>query len=78
LILLLRSVPNSDQELRELLTEFDLLERFTPYVAGGRGAVRSEEARAWLERRRSEGIAELTLMVSTVAMIAAILAAARC
>jgi hypothetical protein len=45
LILLVRSIPESDQLLRDLLSKFGLLERFTPYIAGGRGAVRGEEAR---------------------------------
>ena len=38
LILLFRSVPSDDIKLRELLEGFGLIERFTPYVAGGRGA----------------------------------------
>jgi hypothetical protein len=54
LILLFRSVPNDAIKLRELLERFGLLERFTPYVSGGRGAVRGDEARDWLERRRNE------------------------
>jgi len=33
-------VPNDDIKLRELLERFGLIERFTPYVAGGRGALR--------------------------------------
>ena len=46
LILLLRSIPNDDIKLRELLNKFGLIERFTPYVAGGgRGLLRGEEAR---------------------------------
>ena len=77
LILLLRSVPNDDIKLRELLERFGLIERFTPYVAGGRGALRADEAREWLERRRNEAIAEVTLAVATIAMLAAIVAAAR-
>ena len=40
LILLFRSVPSDDIKLRELLERFGLIERFTPYVAGGRGALR--------------------------------------
>jgi hypothetical protein len=36
LVLLLRSVPNDDK-LRELLNQVGLIERFTPYVVGGRG-----------------------------------------
>jgi len=78
LILLLHSIPSSDRELQDLLTTFDLLERFTPYITSGRGPIRSEEAREWLEKRRNEAIAELTLLFSAVAMIAAIVAAARC
>ncbi len=77
LILLFRSVPNDDIKLREMLEKFGLIERFTPYVSGGRGPLRSEEAREWLERRRNEAIAELTLIVSAVAMVAAIIAAVR-
>jgi hypothetical protein len=77
LILLFRSVPKDDIKLRELLERFSLLGRFTPYVSGGRGAVRAEEARTWLEDRRNEAIAEATLLVSTLAMIAAIVAAVR-
>ena len=77
LILLFRSVPNDDIKLRELLESFGLIERFTPYVTGGRGALRGDEAREWLERRRNEAIAEATLLVSTLAMIAAIFAAVR-
>ena len=38
LILLFRSVPKDDIKLRELLEGFCLIKRFTPYVAGGRGA----------------------------------------
>jgi pimeloyl-ACP methyl ester carboxylesterase len=45
-ILLFRSVPNDDTKVRELLARFSLIGRFTPYVSGGRGAVRSEEAPA--------------------------------
>ena len=77
LILLFRSVPNDDIKLRELLERFGLIERFTPYVSGGRGAIRGDEARAWLMDRRNEAIAEVTLVVSVVAMIAAIVAAVR-
>jgi hypothetical protein len=76
LILLLR-VPNDDIKLRALLERFGLLERFTPYVSGGRGALRADEAREWLEKRRNEAIAELTLAFATIAMLAAIVAAAR-
>ena len=77
LILLFHSVPNDDVKLRELLERFGLIERFTPYVAGGRGALRSDEAKEWLEKRRNEAIAELTLAAATVAMLAAIIAAVR-
>jgi hypothetical protein len=77
LILLFRTVPNDDIKLRELLERFGLIERFTPYVAGGRGALRSDEAKEWLEKRRNEAIAELTLAVATVVMLAAIIAAVR-
>ena len=77
LFLLFRSVPNDDIRLRELLDWFGLIERFTPYVAGGRGALRGDEAREWLERRRNEAIAEVTLVVATIAMLAAIVAAVR-
>ncbi len=77
LILLFRSVPNDDLKLRELLERFGLIERFTPYVAGGRGAIRGDEAREWLTGRRNEAIAEVTLVVSAVAMVAAIVAAVR-
>jgi hypothetical protein len=34
LILLFRSIPTNDIELRELLKNAGLIERFTPYVAG--------------------------------------------
>ena len=74
LILLLHSVPQGDVQLRELLERFNLLERFTPYVVGGRGSVRGEEARSWLEARRNEAIAEITLIVSSIAMVAALVA----
>jgi hypothetical protein len=78
LTLLVRPIPNNDIELRELLTKAGLIERFTPYVAGGRrGLLRSDEAKEWLERRRNEAIAELTLAVATIAMLAAIVAAVR-
>ena len=77
LILLFRSVPKDDIKLRELLERFGLIERFTPYVAGGRGPLRSDEAREWLQTRRNEAIAELTLAVATIAMLAAIVAAVR-
>ena len=77
LILLFRSVPNDTIKLRELLERFGLLERFTPYISGGRGAVRGEEAREWLQEQRNEAIAEATLIVSAIAMVAAIVAAVR-
>ena len=81
LILLFRPIPNDDIKLRELLNKVGLIERFTPYVAGGpaggRGPLRSDEAREWLERRRNEAIAEVTLAVATIAMLAAIVAAVR-
>lgn len=77
LILLFRSVPNDDIKLRELLEKFGLIERFTPYVSGGRGSIRGDEAREWLTDRRNEAIAEVTLIVSAVAMVAAIVAAVR-
>jgi len=77
LILLFRSVPNDAIKLRELLERFGLLERFTPYVSGGRGAVRGEEAGEWLKEQRNEAIAEATLIVSAIAMVAAIVAAVR-
>ena len=77
LFLLFRSVPNDDIKLRELLEGFSLIERFTPYVSGGRGAVRGDEAREWLTDRRNAAIAEVTLIVSAVAMVAAIVAAVR-
>jgi hypothetical protein len=77
LILLFRSVPNDDIKLRDLLESFSLIERFTPYVSGGRGAVRGDEAREWLTDRRNEAVAEVTLVVSAVAMVAAIVAALR-
>jgi hypothetical protein len=75
--LLVRAIPEGDQELRDLLSKFGLLERFTPYIAGGRGAIRGEETREWLNDLRNEAVAELTLLVSAVAMIAAIVAAVR-
>jgi hypothetical protein len=77
LILLFRSVPNDDIKLRELLERLGLIERFTPYVSGGRGAIRGDEAREWLTDRRNEAVAEVTLVVSAVAMVAAIVAALR-
>ena len=77
LILLFRSLPNDDIKLRELLKRFGLIERFTPYVSGGRGSIRSDEAREWLEKRRNEAIAEVTLAVATIAMLAATVAAVR-
>jgi hypothetical protein len=77
LILLFRSVPNDDIKLRELLERFGLIERFTPYVSGGRGSIRGDEAREWLTDRRNEAIAEVTLIVSAVAMVGAIVAAVR-
>jgi hypothetical protein len=75
LIFLFRSVPSDDIKLRQLLERFGLIEQFTPCVAGGRWALRGDEAREWLERRRNEAIAELTLVVATIAMLAAIVAA---
>jgi hypothetical protein len=75
--LLLRSVPSDDIKLRELLERFGLIERFTPYVSGGRGSIRGDEAREWLTDRRNEAIAEVTLVVSAAAMVAAIVAAVR-
>jgi hypothetical protein len=81
LILLFRSVPTDDIKLRELLNKVGLIERFTPYLSGApgsRGPVRSEEAREWLEKRRNEAIAELTLAVATIGALAAIVGAVRC
>jgi len=49
LTLLFRSVPDYDIKLRELLEKFRLIERFRPYVSGGRGSIR---------RRRSKGVAD--------------------
>jgi hypothetical protein len=51
LILLFRSVPNDDIKLRKLLNKVGLIERLTPYVAGGRGPLRSDEARKRGDRR---------------------------
>jgi hypothetical protein len=65
-----------EKTIKRRLTE-RLEKRFTPYVAGGRGALRGDEAREWLERRRNEAIAKLTLAVATIAMLAAIIAAVR-
>ena len=51
LILLVRSIPTNDIELRELLKKAGLIERFTPYLGGapgGRGAG---------PERRSKGVA---------------------
>jgi hypothetical protein len=81
LILLFGSFPTDDIKLRELLNKVGLLERFTPYLSGApgsRGPVRSEEAREWLEKRRNEAIAELTLAVATIGALAAIVGAVRC
>jgi hypothetical protein len=75
LVLRFRSVPNDDIKLRELLERFGLIEQFTPYVSGGRGSIRGDETRDWLERRRNEAISEVTLAVATIAMLAAIVAA---
>ena len=47
LILLIRSIPTNDIELRELLKKGGLIERFTPYLGGapdGRGPVRSSRS----------------------------------
>jgi hypothetical protein len=77
LLLLFRGLPNDDIKLRVLLEKFGFIQRFTPYVSGGRGSIRSDEAREWLERRRNEAIAEVTLVVSAVAMTAAVVAAVR-
>jgi hypothetical protein len=60
-----------------MLERFGLIERFTPYVSGGRGSIRSDEAREWLEMRRNEAIGELTFVFATIAVLAAIVAAAR-
>ena len=78
LILLFRSVPNDDSKLRELLERFGLIERFTPYVSGGRGLN---------EKRRSKGVAgevdetrrslKQLWRSATLAMLAAIVAAVR-
>jgi hypothetical protein len=73
LILLFRSVPDDDVEFRQLLERFGFIERFTPYVHGW-PTIRKDEAKKWLEDRRNEAIAEMTLLVSTVAMVAAIAA----
>lgn len=73
----MRAIPQDDLELRDLLTKFGLLEQFTPYIVGGRGALRGQEAREWLRALRTEAIAELTLLVSALAMVAAIVAAVR-
>ena len=80
LILLFRSIPNNDLNLRELLERFGLIERFTTHVdvAGERGTIRRDEAREWLDKQRSEAIAELTVVtLATVAMLVAIVGGAR-
>jgi hypothetical protein len=76
LILLFRFVPKDDINFGSCWRD-STSSAASPYVSGGRGAVRAEEARTWLEDRRNEAIAEITLLVSTLAMIAAIVAAVR-
>jgi hypothetical protein len=75
LILLFRSIPNDDIKLRELL------DKIRPHRAihtlCGRRRPRAAPGRRRLERRRNEAIAELTLAVAAIAMVAAIVAAVR-
>ena len=66
-----RSVHNDDIKLRELLEKLRVIKRFTPYVSGGRGSIRGDEASEILTGRRNQ----TTLIVSALAMVAAIIAA---
>ena len=75
LILLFRSVPNDAIKLRELLERFGLA--IHTLRLRRQGAVRGDEAREWLKEQRNEAIAEATLIVSAIAMVAAIVAAVR-
>jgi hypothetical protein len=81
LILLIHSAPTNDIELRELLKKAGVIERFTPYLGGapgGRGPVRAKKQGSGWRSAENEAIAELTLAVATIAMLAAIVAAVRC
>jgi hypothetical protein len=77
LIFLFRSVPSDDIKLRELLEGFGLLERFTPYVSGGRGPSEATKQGIGWRGDETRRLAEVTLIVSSVAMVAAIVAAVR-
>jgi hypothetical protein len=77
IFLLLNGVPDPDDtsRLRELLEQFDLASRFQPACLVG--VPWADAASKWLEERRNEAISELTLIAAVIAMLAAIVAAAR-
>jgi hypothetical protein len=78
MFLLLNGVPDSEDtsRLRELLDQFGLASRFQP--ARLVGVPWADAASKWLEERRNEAISELTLAAAIIAMLAAIVGAARC
>jgi hypothetical protein len=77
LIRLFCSVPNDDIKLRELLEEVRPHRAIYAVRLWRRGSIRGDEAREWLERRRNEAIAELTLTIATIVMLAVIVAPVR-
>jgi hypothetical protein len=52
LILVFRSIPDDDIKLRGLLERFGLVERFTPYVAGGERSEVRKPGSGWKGARR--------------------------
>jgi hypothetical protein len=78
--LLLQGFPDPDDtsSLRKLLEQFGLASRFEPRRLQVPGIRWAEVANKWMEARRNEAIFEFTLVGTTVAMLAAIVAAVRC
>jgi hypothetical protein len=78
--LLLHGFPDPDDtsSIRKLLEQYGLASRFEPRRLQVPGIPWAEVANKWLEARQNEAIFEFTLVGTTVAMLAAIVAAVRC
>jgi hypothetical protein len=74
LFLLLKGIPEGTSGLQELLNRFGLTDRFEAQHLI-QGVPWADAAREWLEQLRNQAIAEFTLIGTTVAMLAATVAA---
>ena len=77
LVLLLRSVPSRRHQASRAAGRFGLIERFTPYVSGGRAPSEAPRQGSGWKGDETRPIAELTLAVATIAMLTAIVPAVR-